>query len=95
LFMWVFDSKKAWEEINYGADIKIPKIFYYIMKYITPLILFILMLWWFVRDAISVLIMKDANEINTPYIVLARIILIILFICISFLIYLSWKKKRF
>jgi len=95
LFMWVFDSKKAWEEINYGADIKIPKIFYYIMKYITPLILFILMLWWFVRDAISVLIMKDANEINTPYIVLARIILIILFICISFLIYLSWKKKDF
>lgn len=94
LFMWVFDSKQAWEEINYGADIKIPRFFYYVMKYITPLILFILMIWWFIKDAIDIILMKSVEQDNLPFVIFARILLIILFICISFLIYLAWKKKE-
>ena len=28
--------KKGWEEIHLGAELQIPKIFYYIMKFVTP-----------------------------------------------------------
>lgn len=36
LFGWVFGMEKGWKEMNLGADIKIPKIFYYVIKYVTP-----------------------------------------------------------
>jgi len=39
LFAWVFGMKKGWKEINHGADIKVPVIYKYIIKYITPVLL--------------------------------------------------------
>ncbi|MCI0515645.1 sodium-dependent transporter [candidate division KSB1 bacterium] len=38
-FAWVFGIEKGWEEITRGADIKVPIIFRFIIKYITPLFL--------------------------------------------------------
>lgn len=40
-FVWIFGIDKAWEEINRGADIKIPIIFKYVMKYVTPVFLLV------------------------------------------------------
>jgi hypothetical protein len=39
LFSWVFGIKKGWQEITEGADIKVPNIFKFIIKFITPLLL--------------------------------------------------------
>jgi SNF family Na+-dependent transporter len=39
LFSWIFGVEKGWEEINLGADIKIPNIYKHIIKYITPILL--------------------------------------------------------
>lgn len=36
LFAWVFGMKSGWEEITSGADMKVPTIFRFIIKYITP-----------------------------------------------------------
>jgi neurotransmitter:Na+ symporter, NSS family len=44
LFAWVFGMKRGWEEINNGADIKIPLIFKYIIQYVTPLFLIAILL---------------------------------------------------
>src|SRR4030065_2132777 len=39
MFSWIFGIDKGWREINLGADIKIPTIYKFIIKYITPLML--------------------------------------------------------
>jgi SNF family Na+-dependent transporter len=39
LFAWVFGMERGWEEINHGADIKVPRFFRYIIQYVTPLFL--------------------------------------------------------
>ena len=39
LFSWILGLDKGWKEINKGADIRIPVIFKFIIKYITPLLL--------------------------------------------------------
>lgn len=44
LFAWVFGIDKGWEEINHGADMKIPGIYKYIIKYVTPLFILIIFL---------------------------------------------------
>ncbi len=46
IFMWLFGGSRAWEEINRGGIIKVPRFYYYIMRYITPLFLIILLGAW-------------------------------------------------
>jgi NSS family neurotransmitter:Na+ symporter len=44
LFAWVFGMDKGWNEINYGADIKVPTIYKFIIKWITPLFILVIFL---------------------------------------------------
>ena len=39
LFSWVFGMNRGWAEINSGSDIRIPKIFRFIIKWVTPFML--------------------------------------------------------
>ncbi len=39
LFAWVFGIDKGWKELNKGAEIKVPYVYKFIIKYITPLLL--------------------------------------------------------
>jgi len=39
LFAWIFGMDKGWAEITRGADIRVPVIFKFIIKYVTPVIL--------------------------------------------------------
>ena len=49
LFSWVFGIDKGWEELNRGAHIKLPIIFKYIIKYVTPVYLICIFSWLFVE----------------------------------------------
>lgn len=42
LFAWVFGMEKGWKEITDGSDIKVPLIFKFIIKYVTPILLLLL-----------------------------------------------------
>ncbi len=44
LFSWIFGIDKGWEEINMGADMKVPRIYKPIIKYVTPLLLLVVFL---------------------------------------------------
>lgn len=39
LFAWIFGIDPGWKEINKGADITIPSVFKWVIKFITPLLL--------------------------------------------------------
>ncbi|TPE44719.1 sodium-dependent transporter [Pontibacter mangrovi] len=49
LFAWVFGMNKGWREITSGADIQVPYIYKYIIKFVTPLLL----LWVFVGSLVT------------------------------------------
>ncbi len=94
LFMWVFGADKAWKEMNEGGDIAIPRIFYYLMKFVTPVVLFIIMIWWLVNDAIPILMLKNASPENIPYIWGARIMMILLLLLLFYLIKKAWGRNH-
>ncbi len=39
LFAWIFGMERGWKEINRGGDIKVPNIYKYIIKWVTPFLL--------------------------------------------------------
>lgn len=51
LFSWVFGMNKGWPEITHGADIKVPAIYRFIIKWITPFMLLAVFLGSLVRPA--------------------------------------------
>jgi NSS family neurotransmitter:Na+ symporter len=44
LFSWIFGMNKGWREITSGADIKVPNIYKFIIKFVTPVLLIIIFL---------------------------------------------------
>lgn len=42
LFAWIFGMDKGWKEITYGADMKVPTIYKFIIKFITPLFILVI-----------------------------------------------------
>lgn len=43
LFAWVFGMERGWAEINKGAEMRIPGVFYYVIKYVTPVLLLVIL----------------------------------------------------
>ncbi|MFO0820265.1 MAG: sodium-dependent transporter [Pirellulales bacterium] len=44
LFAWVFGMRRGWDEISKGAEIAVPKIFYPVIKYVTPTFLIVILI---------------------------------------------------
>ncbi len=94
IFMWFFGADKAFDEINTGAEIKIPIAFKFIMKYITPTILSIIMVWWLFQDAIPIFFLKGVPKENIPYVIGTRIGMAIILISLFVVIHIAFKNKR-
>lgn len=88
IFFWIFGSDRAWEEITRGAHIKVPKVFYYLMKYVTPTFLFtILVVWGY--EQLRYKIAEGGVGVWAARAFLACLLLVHLFVVRA-----AWKKRR-
>lgn len=94
LFVWVFGADKAWKEINQGRDLKIPKIFRNVIKYVTPTYLILLLIAWFWQSGINVLLMKNVPQENYMYVWFARFLMIGVLVVMMILVRIAWQKKH-
>jgi SNF family Na+-dependent transporter len=94
LFMWVFGHRNAWKEIMSGADMGIPRFFFFLMKYVTPIYLFVLLAVWFFQDGINVFLMRGVPPENYPYIWFARFLLTAIAVVILVLVYFAWRQPH-
>lgn len=91
VFAWIYGMDKGWEEINRGSDIKIPRIVYYVIKYVTPLYIGFILIYWTINDAIPVLFMSNQSPENIPYLWGARLMMFIIYFGFTWLVYKAWK----
>ncbi len=52
LFSWVFGIGKGWDELHRGALMKVPRIFRFMMRYVTPIALMLILGGWVYNDVI-------------------------------------------
>ncbi len=93
LFSWVFGMNKAWDEIHHGADLQVPIIYKFIIKYITPLFLFFILGMWFFQEWIPIIFMRNVAPENQPYILGTRIGLLAMFVALAVLVKIAWRGK--
>jgi NSS family neurotransmitter:Na+ symporter len=94
IFSWIFGVKKGWEEIHKGADIRVPRVFKFIIKYITPLYLIVILVGWTLQDAIGKFLMKGEEQARHPYLWGARALFLVIIVAAIFLVRLAWKRRR-
>jgi len=94
LFAWVFGMEKAWDEIHKGADMRVPRIYKFIIKYITPLFLFIILGMWFWQEWLPIIFMKNVSAADRPFIFGTRLVLLLIFLTLAVLLKVAWRRKR-
>lgn len=101
IFMWIFKPENAWKSIHMGADLRIPRIFKFIMTYVTPLYLFFILGWWGWMDAIPILLNErmagggPVNPVDQPYITLSRGIIVLFAVVFLVFIRTAWKRNKY
>ena len=87
IFMWIFGGNRAWEEINRGGIIRVPRFYYYVMRYITPVFLLVLLGAWG-KEYIP----KVLSETHWTVWV-TRFYLVGLFLFLTLLVFIAEKRK--
>jgi len=94
LFSWVFKIKKGWVEMHKGADLKVPRVFKFILTYITPVYLLILLVVWTYQDAVKEFLMTGKDPAHRPYLWGARAMIVALLLAMMLLIRKAWNRKK-
>ncbi len=94
LFAWVFGMERAWTELHVGSDITIPRVYRFIIKYVTPLFLITILVVWLIQDWKDVVLMKNVPPENIPFVLITRVGLLGLFAFLSILVWIAWRRRQ-
>lgn len=88
MFAWAFGMEKGWAEITEGADIKVPAVFKYVIKYVTPVFLLVV----FIGSIPE--IWSNLTKPITSYVLIARLMLLAVFAGVALLVYFAKAKEK-
>ena len=91
VFGWVFGMRRGWEELHVGAEIRIPRVFRFVIQFVTPLYVLIMLVWFCRENWRGVFLMENYQE-SRPFILVLRLVLLLLLAGLCWLIHYSWKR---
>jgi len=93
--MWIFGADKIWEEMHRGAQLRAPRFFYYTAKYLTPLLLLVVLVGFAFQPFLGAITGKTIEGVsmqNLPVVWVARALLIALLVIQCWLVHSASKK---
>jgi hypothetical protein len=81
--------RRGWKEMHEGADFRVPRIFYPIMGFVTPVYVLGLLGWYSIYE----LPQKIMNAGNSPHLWLARGMIIGVGVLLCFGIWYAWRTR--
>jgi len=94
IFGWIFGIDEGWKELMKGSDINVPNIFKFIIKYVTPVYLVIILVAWTWQDAVPKLMMEGVDAEKIPYLWGARIFMLAVFTAMCWMVKVAWSRRR-
>jgi neurotransmitter:Na+ symporter, NSS family len=104
-FVFIIGIDKGWSELHEGAEIKLPRFFRFVIRYVTPLYLGAILISWAVMDGWKTVILKKTDPVTgalidmypkdqLPWIWGTRTICLALILITAWLIHRTWKRKN-
>ncbi|MFP4014465.1 MAG: sodium-dependent transporter [Chitinispirillaceae bacterium] len=105
VFSWIFGAEKGWKELMNGAHIRIPRFFKFVLKYVTPTYLIIILVAWLVTDGWNVISLAGISpdeEVSflwwtgkkVHFITFIRALLFLILVGLNMVIYFAWKYRK-
>jgi NSS family neurotransmitter:Na+ symporter len=88
-----FGVDEFWEELHHGADLQVPLFFKFVIKWVTPTFLTLLLGWWVWDAALPQLLMDNVDAENRPFIWISRLAMVGLLLLGFVLIAIAWKNR--
>ena len=103
MFVFVFGVDRGWRELHRGAEMRIPRIFRFIIRYITPTYLGLILVSWAVTEGWKTAILKKAgpdgglvdmySAAQLPWVWGTRILCLLTIAGACLLIRRGWRRK--
>jgi neurotransmitter:Na+ symporter, NSS family len=105
IFSWVFGIDKGWNELMRGAEIKVPKVFRFVFKYITPTYLVAILVGWLISDGwsfITLSYIKPDETVTMFGLTVSKILfiagfrsaLLLILAMLNLIIFVAWRYKK-
>jgi SNF family Na+-dependent transporter len=92
IFSWVFGIRRGWEEINMGADIQVPRIFKFVLAWVTPVLMIGIFIAWTIQNAVDTALMTGIEASARPYLIGARLFMLAALIALLAMIRAAWRR---
>jgi SNF family Na+-dependent transporter len=89
-------GRAGWEEITRGAEIRVPRVFYYILKFVVPIYLLVLFggwLWQDLSSPSSYILMKGVSGDQLFYGWAARATMLGVIVAVGVMVHFAWRRK--
>jgi NSS family neurotransmitter:Na+ symporter len=93
VFVWIYGPDRMWASIHEGASMRIPIFFRYVMTWVTPVFLLVMMAWWTVQDAIPTLLMEGRPAEEVPVRWASRAVMLGILLAQLLLIRKAWARR--
>ena len=93
LFAWVFGMQRAWTELHTGSDLRLPRFYGFVIKYVTPLFLLTILGSWLVQKWDSEILMRRYAGEELTWRLVTRIGMLMFFALLSTMVWIAWKRK--
>jgi SNF family Na+-dependent transporter len=94
LFSWIFGVQKGWEDMHRGADLRVPRLFRFVLQYVTPVYMLIVLGAWTYQEAIAKFLMKGEEKARHPYLWGARAMFLGLILVTVLMVWLAWRRRK-
>lgn len=94
IFGWVLGMNKGWYELHQGALLRVPRIYRFVIKYIAPLYLLVLLGVYSYQQFGPTLALQGVPEENRPWIWGTRGMIALLWAGLLVLVSIVWKRRE-
>jgi SNF family Na+-dependent transporter len=100
LFAWVFGMDRAWTELHAGSDITIPRIYRFVIRWVTPVVLLAILIGWGIQKWGFIVLTDEGlrsegiDPANRPYLLATRLGLLGVLLILAMLVKIAWRRRR-
>jgi len=94
IFGWIYGIDKGFNQLHHGADIRVPRVFKIIIKYVTPAYLLVILGYWSYQSGLDQLLLRKVSAENFPYALGAMLGMALFLVAIIAAVEMAWRRKE-
>ena len=94
VFLAALGIGRGWEGITFGALIRVPRVFRFIIQYVLPVYLVVLLGGWLVKETLPNLRLDNVHDADRLAVIGARVLMGVVLLAMLLMVRVAWKRRQ-